>query len=156
MRSLSEKPEVLVEEAFALQVKADVLGAHLEAYINMRPTLKTLRLCNRFGPEDLGISKLPIELLDQVAEYLLEDERKKLRLKWAYTRKCFADASTRPIISATMSCMRLSKGGRYANHGANLIQAASRSVLIKGAGTQTSSYRRQGYDQQQILQHILR
>lgn len=57
----------------------------------MQPTLETLRPCNRFGPRETGISKLPIELLDQVEEYLLEDERKKLRLKWAYTRKCFAD-----------------------------------------------------------------
>lgn len=49
------------------RVRPEVLGAHLEAYINLLPTITTLRLCNRFGQgEEAYIKRLPVELVSEI------------------------------------------------------------------------------------------
>lgn len=88
MSSSTPEASELGEQAWALQVTVDILGAHLEAYVNMQPTLQMIRLCNRFGQGDCGISRLPIELVEQVEQYLLEQEREKQRFAWAQDMAC--------------------------------------------------------------------
>lgn len=76
--------------AWAVPVKVEVLGAHLEAYIILQPTINTLRMCHRFGKgDDVAITKLPVELLSEVEEYLVARERRKTRKAWNADFRCF-------------------------------------------------------------------
>ncbi|KAI7461679.1 hypothetical protein KC357_g8677 [Hortaea werneckii] len=76
--------------AWAVPVKVEVLGAHLEAYINLQPTINTLRMCHRFGKGDnVAITRLPVELLSEVEEYLVARERRKTRKAWNADFRCF-------------------------------------------------------------------
>ncbi|KAI6793218.1 hypothetical protein KC332_g12521 [Hortaea werneckii] len=76
--------------AWAVPVKVEVLGAHLEAYINLQPTINTLRMCHRFGKgNDVAITRLPVELLSEVEEYLVARERRKTRKAWNADFRCF-------------------------------------------------------------------
>lgn len=68
---------------------SQVLGAHLEAYVNLQPTISTLRLCNRYGSGPKAfITKLPIELLATVEELLMETEKASLRSEWLADFNC--------------------------------------------------------------------
>lgn len=60
------------------------LGSHFEAYINLRPTIHTFRLCNRFSA-----TRLPIELMAIIEDYLMEDEREKCQCIWACAFACW-------------------------------------------------------------------
>lgn len=76
--------------AWAQPVKVEVLGAHLQAYIDLLPTINTLRLCNRFGQgPNAYISKLPLELVQKVEKYLVEGERQERLVEWNRVKKCF-------------------------------------------------------------------
>ncbi|SMY19267.1 unnamed protein product [Zymoseptoria tritici ST99CH_1A5] len=79
-----------VEQAWALPVDIARLGAHLEAYAEttLRSTIDTLRLCNRFGQGDEGITTLPNELVEHVEQYLMEDERADQRQLWEWEQAC--------------------------------------------------------------------
>ncbi|KAI6794798.1 hypothetical protein KC363_g8421 [Hortaea werneckii] len=76
--------------AWAVPVKVEVLGAHLEAYINLQPIINTLRMCHRFGKGDnVAVTRLPVELLSEVEEYLVARERRKTRKAWNADFRCF-------------------------------------------------------------------
>ncbi|KAK5136084.1 hypothetical protein LTR08_004134 [Meristemomyces frigidus] len=77
--------------AWALPVDVVEFGAHLEAYVNLQPTLSMLRLCNRLGQgPDAAITRLPIELVDQIEASLLHDECQKTRPVWHTTYECYS------------------------------------------------------------------
>ncbi|SMY19265.1 unnamed protein product [Zymoseptoria tritici ST99CH_1A5] len=76
------------EQAWALPVDIATFGAHLAAFITLRPTIETLRLCNRFGDAAQGITTLPIELIEHVEQYLLLDERAQERKRWIRDQAC--------------------------------------------------------------------
>ncbi|KAM0701675.1 hypothetical protein Q7P35_010584 [Cladosporium inversicolor] len=70
--------ELTTTLTWALPVRVEQLGAHLEAYIATLPTITTLRLCNRFGAsDDCHINRLPVELVKLIEEYIVEPEREK-------------------------------------------------------------------------------
>ncbi|GAB1733579.1 hypothetical protein NU195Hw_g1766t1 [Hortaea werneckii] len=83
-------PSIDATVAWAVPVEVEVLGAHLEAYVNLQPTINTLRMCNRFGKGDqAAITKLPVELLNEVEDILMEEERRKTRKEWEADFRCF-------------------------------------------------------------------
>lgn len=66
--------------AWSVPVLPDVLAAHLEAYALLHEReIKGLRLCHRFG-QSLGaaITRLPIELVATIEDYLMQDARHAL------------------------------------------------------------------------------
>lgn len=64
-----------------------ILGAHLEAYINTLPAIQTLKACNRYGNSG-GITRLPTELVSRIAEHHVQDERTKLEQIWIREHRC--------------------------------------------------------------------
>lgn len=69
-------PTTRVEVAWAVPVKIEQLGAHLEAYTSLQTTLNALRLCNRFGSgTQATITKLPIELVQQIERHMIEEKQ---------------------------------------------------------------------------------
>ncbi|EME84395.1 uncharacterized protein MYCFIDRAFT_195457 [Pseudocercospora fijiensis CIRAD86] len=79
-----------IEFAWALQVDIATLGGHLEAYEKLQSTIATLRLCNRFGQGNKAtIAKLPVELVQNVENFLLEAERLKLKKQWVRDLTCW-------------------------------------------------------------------
>ncbi|KAI7374634.1 hypothetical protein KC336_g20167 [Hortaea werneckii] len=83
-------PSIDATVAWAVPVPVEVLGAHLEAYVNLQPTINTLRMCHRFGKgEDVAITRLPVELLSEVEDILMEEERRKTREEWETDFRCF-------------------------------------------------------------------
>ncbi|KAI7264953.1 hypothetical protein KC345_g8647 [Hortaea werneckii] len=83
-------PSIDATVAWAVPVEVEVLGAHLEAYVNLQPTINTLRMCHRFGKGDhAAITELPVELLNEVEEILMEEERRKRREEWETDFRCF-------------------------------------------------------------------
>lgn len=76
--------------AWGMPVKADELGAHLEAYSKCRPVIHMLRLCHRFGKgEKAFIRRLPLELLNLVEEELFEESRLQHYVEWAKDFRCY-------------------------------------------------------------------
>ncbi|GAB1736943.1 hypothetical protein NU219Hw_g311t1 [Hortaea werneckii] len=83
-------PSIDATVAWAVPVPVEVLGAHFEAYVNLQPTINTLRLCHRFGKgEQDTITRLPVELLSEVEDILMEEERRKRREEWETDFRCF-------------------------------------------------------------------
>ncbi|KAI6903994.1 hypothetical protein KC318_g14075 [Hortaea werneckii] len=83
-------PSIDATVAWAVPVEVEVLGAHLEAYVNLQPTINALRMCHRFGKgEDVAITRLPVELLSEVENVLIEEERRKTREEWETDFQCF-------------------------------------------------------------------
>lgn len=83
-------PTVEVAIAWAVPVKPDLLGSHLQAFCVTLPVIRTLRLCRRFG---LGpkafIAKLPVELLDEIEEHVVQDRRRKTLPEWSQKFECY-------------------------------------------------------------------
>lgn len=76
--------------AWSLEVPVEILGAHLQAYVELQPTIQALRLCNRYGQGfRAAVTKLPIELVKEIEGHLIIDERKKQRKNWATDFRCF-------------------------------------------------------------------
>ncbi|KAK5113325.1 hypothetical protein LTR85_010942 [Meristemomyces frigidus] len=83
-------PSMDIRLAWVTRVKVEVLGGHLQAYINLQPTLTTLRLCNRFGKGDMAfIARLPVELVTQVEDILMRQERTETWKAWTEDYRCF-------------------------------------------------------------------
>lgn len=79
----------------AVSVPVDLLGAHLEAYINLLPTISTLRLCNRHGKGDHAIiTQLPMELVDAIEGCLVDGTREELHQTWSTLFKCWEHRCT--------------------------------------------------------------
>ena len=82
--------ELSASLTWSVPVQVDELGAHLEAYITLQPTLTAVRLCNRFGRGRLAaITKLPIELVSYIESFLVEEERAKHLKTWSSRFKCW-------------------------------------------------------------------
>lgn len=74
----------------AVPIRADLLGARLAAYVLLLPTITALRLCNRFGKgPQATVAKLPVELLNEIEKYLIEDKRAQLYEEWFSQFKCY-------------------------------------------------------------------
>ena len=68
---------------WAIPVRPDELGAHLEAYERSLPTLYTLRLCRRYGQGPAShITKIPLELLWKVEDFVIAADRKPGWNEW--------------------------------------------------------------------------
>ncbi|KAI7558996.1 hypothetical protein KC317_g10652, partial [Hortaea werneckii] len=79
--------------AWAVPVRPDTLGAHLEAYAAGLPAITALRLCHRFGTGDAAhITRLPRELILLIEEYVHAANwhlRSKRDCEWRSTFTCF-------------------------------------------------------------------
>lgn len=76
--------------AWSVDVPVETLGAHLQAYVELQPTINTLRLCNRFGQgPQAAITRLPVELVAEIEGYLMDNERAKQLDNWSKDFKCF-------------------------------------------------------------------
>jgi hypothetical protein len=77
---------------WAIPIDITVFGPHLQAYLTLKPLLTSIRLCHRFGQgPEAHITKLPIELFDEIIEYLISFERSRIALdgQWKYLFRCF-------------------------------------------------------------------
>lgn len=76
---------------WAIPVNITTLGAHLDAYMSVKPDVHQLRLCHRFGKgPNAHLTKLPQELLDMVAQSLIDLAiRDAPHDKWQEPFSCF-------------------------------------------------------------------
>lgn len=66
------------------------LGPHLQAYVETKPVIDALRLCNRFGQgPDVHINKLPQELIAMIEEELQVPRRATAFDDWDQDFACF-------------------------------------------------------------------
>ncbi|RMX99084.1 hypothetical protein D0867_12225 [Hortaea werneckii] len=79
--------------AWAVPVRPDTLGAHLEAYAVGVPAITALRLCHRFGTGPAAhITRLPRELVFLIEEYVHAANwhlRSKPDCEWRSSFTCF-------------------------------------------------------------------
>lgn len=73
-------------------MKLEALCASLGAYAETRPVLDTLRLCHRFGrgPKCV-INKLPVELVQQIEDYIAAPALPKHQDLWAPALRCLEE-----------------------------------------------------------------
>ncbi|TKA49281.1 hypothetical protein B0A49_12823 [Cryomyces minteri] len=78
--------------AWGIPVDIVRLGAHLEAYLQMKPTIAALRLSHRFGrgPE-AHITMLPTEIIGMIEEELLMQPRRDAYSSWSEAGQCFRE-----------------------------------------------------------------
>jgi hypothetical protein len=77
-------------QQWALPVRFEKLGAHLEAYVETIPAITALRLCNRFGKgANCYIHKLPIELVQMIEDIIIERERERCLVPWSKQTRCW-------------------------------------------------------------------
>lgn len=75
---------------WAMPVRIEQLGAHLEVYVETLPIITALRLCNRFGRgEACYIQKLPTELVEMIGQFIVEPEREKRLVSWSKQMRCW-------------------------------------------------------------------
>ncbi|KAF2839663.1 hypothetical protein M501DRAFT_1015758 [Patellaria atrata CBS 101060] len=80
---------------WAVPVKIETLGPHLEAYVESRPAIHALRACYRFGQgPDVYVNRLPVELLLLVEEEILTSYRDKAKSLWNKDFQCWKDDCT--------------------------------------------------------------
>ena len=90
---LAPQPVLIIVDEQAIPVEVDVLGAHLQAYADLQPVLTTLRLCNRFGKGDHAVvSQLPVELINTIEGYLIDNARFRLRQDWSESFMCWKNS----------------------------------------------------------------
>ena len=76
----------------ALPVCAAQLGAHLEAYLDMLPSVNALRACYRFGKgPECHIRKVPVELVQTIAHYCILPICEEKLNRWKSCLNCFED-----------------------------------------------------------------
>lgn len=78
--------------AWAIPVDIQLLGPHLEAYVQIRPVLHQIRLCHRFGRgANAHLHKLPQELLEMVVDNLLQSNRDEFAAysEWSEPFRCY-------------------------------------------------------------------
>nr|OQO20129.1 hypothetical protein B0A51_11570 [Rachicladosporium sp. CCFEE 5018] len=75
---------------WALPVKADKLGAHLQAYVETLDAIIALRLCNRFGTgPGTAVQKLPVELVTMIEKVVFQETCKEKLPEWELDFACF-------------------------------------------------------------------
>lgn len=85
-------PSTSIQFAWALPVKVEVLGAHLQAHEELQPGLDALRLCNRYGKRPRAyITKLPVEVVDLIEVFLTQAKRAKILPEWVQALRCWED-----------------------------------------------------------------
>ncbi|EMC98389.1 hypothetical protein BAUCODRAFT_146923 [Baudoinia panamericana UAMH 10762] len=83
-------PSLELRYTYVQRVQPDLLGAHLEAYIELLPVTQALRLCNRFGKGDKAfITRIPVEIVTRIADILAQEERDDLSGSWTCPKWCF-------------------------------------------------------------------
>ena len=76
----------------ALPVNVAQLGAHLQAYLQTLPAMNALRACNRFGQgPQCHIRKLPVELVQTIANYYILPIREEKLKYWKADLNCYED-----------------------------------------------------------------
>lgn len=72
--------------AWARPVDTVKLGARLEAYVDARAVITTLRMCAKYAPLDFFLAKLPPELISIIGalaqDAVYEDHRQSWELAW--------------------------------------------------------------------------
>ena len=72
--------------AWATSVKVDVLAAHLQSYIETKPSVDALQMCHRFGHgERAYITMLPTEVVHIIAQ----------KLRWSDVQQVLKECSQR-------------------------------------------------------------
>lgn len=90
--------------AWAVPVKPDILGKHLEAYKHALPQLRTLKLCHRFGKgEDAHIARLPLEILIFIEDLVLCNSRNASSDEWVTVFRHF-ESRCRPRDHGDYGC----------------------------------------------------
>jgi hypothetical protein len=88
-------PTLDVTFTWALPVNAAKLTAHMQAYLDTLPALNTLRACNRFGKgPQCYISKLPVELVQSIAQYRILEVREEKHEECISLMRCCEDTCT--------------------------------------------------------------
>ncbi|OCL12145.1 hypothetical protein AOQ84DRAFT_373363 [Glonium stellatum] len=112
--------------AWGVPVSIMELGPHLEAYVETKPVVDMLRLCNRFGQgPDVHINKLPHELILMIEEELQKQPRRDAFWDWDEGFACFegrceiADHFDREEIEDFEHEIMISMGN-YAGHGCTI------------------------------------
>lgn len=113
-------PSVDAKLVWATPVKVEVLGANLEAYINLLPIIQTLRLCNRFG-RGAPISRLPAELLLLVEDVLVAQEREITQKAWTRDYQCFSSRCADDD-HFSQSEVELMRGNKFVNSSLALLR----------------------------------
>ncbi|KAF2498026.1 hypothetical protein BU16DRAFT_332256 [Lophium mytilinum] len=87
------KAQVISGVSWAVPVDIVRLAPHLEAYEEAKPAITALRLCHRFGAgPDAHITKLPLELIEIIAELMQQESRLWKYLEWKEDYDCFQES----------------------------------------------------------------
>lgn len=74
---------------WAVPVKLNVLGARLQSYFKAKPSVDTLRLCNRFGKGiEAFVTSLPVEVLELVVQHVRWMDLESNMEKWSQRQRC--------------------------------------------------------------------
>lgn len=81
---------------WALEVDGIRACAHLQAYINVKPVVDALKLCNRFGLGSRAyVARMPAEIIQSIGEFVTEMERSE-QLNVCYRqRACWSETCER-------------------------------------------------------------
>ncbi|KAL8867974.1 MAG: hypothetical protein Q9174_005304 [Haloplaca sp. 1 TL-2023] len=81
-----------VSLAWAIEVKATQLGAHLEAYVVTKAAITTLKACmaHSKGSSMQAMSKVPLEVTEMIADALKESTYRDRIPHWLRGQKCTA------------------------------------------------------------------
>ncbi|KAK5007126.1 hypothetical protein LTR16_005966, partial [Cryomyces antarcticus] len=78
--------------AWGIPVDIVRLGAHLEAYLQMNPTIAALRLSHRFGKgSEVHVTTLPTEIIGMIEEELIMQPRRLAHSSWSEAIRCFQE-----------------------------------------------------------------
>ena len=76
--------------AWAIPVNPALIGAHLQAHVQIKPVVNTLRLCRTYGRGPrVFITRLPVELLDAVIDPLVSQLRQTAICTWQEDLVCW-------------------------------------------------------------------
>lgn len=74
---------------WAIPVEACLLGARLEAYVESKATISTLRLCAKKGnPSEAPLAKLPQELTEEIVKHVQHPLIEKKLQEWKDMTYC--------------------------------------------------------------------
>lgn len=75
--------------AWAVPVKVNELGARLQSYLETKPSIDTLRLCNRFGKgNNVFVTSLPAEVLELIVQHVRWMDFESNLEQWTQNQRC--------------------------------------------------------------------
>lgn len=78
-----------VRLAWAVPVSAHILGARMEAYVESKATISTVRLCAQYAnPSLTPLARLPAELLNQIVRHVSDSIFEERLSDWVDMCKC--------------------------------------------------------------------